>query len=133
MDAPTEPCGCRYAKDDIGRYLADACTTHGAVLDQLAVEVAADVAARPEFDVRSDGRTVWVDAATGFTVARFGLMGVDVHTPDSTGCLDCTHGPTGPAEWDRFVASVHHHYGVVVSDEHRPDHCHEEGTTPCRP
>lgn len=86
----------------------------------------------PEFDVRSDGRTVWVDAATGFTVARFGRLGVDVHTPDATACLDCTHGPTGPVEWDRFVASVRHHYGVVVSDEHRPDHCHE-GTTPCRP
>jgi hypothetical protein len=78
-----------------------------------------------QFDIRSDGRTVWVDSATGYTVARFGPMGVDVHTPDSTGCLDCTHGPTGPAEWDRFVASVHHHYGATVPDEHRPDHCHQ--------
>jgi hypothetical protein len=77
----------------------------------------------PQFDIRSDGRTVWVDAATGYTVARFGPMGVDVHTPDSTGCLDCTHGPTGPAEWDRFVASVQAQYGVTVTDEHRPTHC----------
>lgn len=77
----------------------------------------------PSFDIRSDGRTVWVDADTGFTVARFGMLGVDVHTPDTTACLDCTHGPTGPAEWDRFVASVHRHYGIVVPDEHRPAHC----------
>jgi hypothetical protein len=81
-----------------------------------------------DHDIRSDGRSVWIDLDTGFTVARFGMLGVDVHTPDTTACLDCTHGPTGPAEWDRFVASVHHHYGIVVPDKHRPRHCRP---TPC--
>lgn len=76
----------------------------------------------PEFDIRSDGRTVWVHSDTGHTVGRFGPMGVDVHTPDSTGCLDCTHGATGPREWDRFVTSMFTHYGVRVDDEHRPDY-----------
>lgn len=73
------------------------------------------------YDIQSDGRVVWVHSSAGHTVARFGANGIDVHTADSTACLDCTHGPTGLADWDRFVASVQEHYGVTVGPEHRPD------------
>jgi hypothetical protein len=78
--------------------------------------------------VQSDGVTVWVhDATDGSCTGRFGRMGIDIHRPASEQealgqCLLCTHGPTGPAEWLRFVKAMKDIYGVTVSDRHRPRH-----------
>jgi hypothetical protein len=74
----------------------------------------------PKTSIQSDGRTVWVHSSLGHTIGRFGSLGIDVHTADSTGCLDCTHGPTGVIEWDRFVVSMAVHHGVDVGLEHMP-------------
>lgn len=72
-------------------------------------------------EVASDGTTVWVHVG-GFTVARFGRMGIDVHTADATGCLHCTHEPTVSWEqWWAFVENVFAHHYIVVADAHRPE------------
>ena len=36
-----------------------------------------------KFELFGDGRTVWVNAADGSSIARFGRMGIDVHTSAS--------------------------------------------------
>ena len=68
----------------------------------------------PEFQIQADNTTIWVHSVEGFTVARFGVHGIDVHTADATGCLDCSHGSTGPHEWLRFVVAMEAHYGLDV-------------------
>lgn len=72
------------------------------------------------FCIESDGRTVWVHSMKGATVGRFGRNGVDIHNADGSGCLDCTHGAATVEDWERFVAGMGEHYGVAVSDRHRP-------------
>ena len=78
--------------------------------------------------VRSDGVTVWVhDASDGSCTGRFGRLGIDIHRPaleqtELGQCLLCTHGPTGIAEWIRFVDAMRNIYGVRISDRHRPIH-----------
>ena len=74
----------------------------------------------PAFDIRSDGRVVWVDGPGG-CIGRFGLNGIDVHTADASGCLHCTHEPTTAADWDIFVAKMDEQHGVQVPAEHKPD------------
>lgn len=71
--------------------------------------------------VRSDGRTVWVDM-NGFTVGRFSAFGIDIHTADSSGCIDCTHEQPDASGWTRFVTGMREHHGVEVDDEHMPDY-----------
>lgn len=71
--------------------------------------------------VRSDGTTVWVDAGP-YTVARFGRLGIDVHTADSSGCLHCTHEPTDSLEkWQEFVEAVMVHHYIDVTSDHMPN------------
>jgi len=72
--------------------------------------------------IRSDGRTVWVDSPDGYTVARFSLLGVDIHTATADGCLDCRPGPTTLSDWIDFRRSVASIYGAYVDDTHRPAH-----------
>lgn len=75
-------------------------------------------------EIVSDGRTVWVNDATGSCVGRFGPMGVDVHNAVAEQsvkgqCHYCTHErPTG-AEWDRFVDLMRVRHNVDVTP-HRP-------------
>lgn len=77
-----------------------------------------------DHDIQTDGTTVWVHSSDGHTIARFGRLGIDVHTADSTGCLHCTHEPTGPAEWDQFTAAMLEHHGVTIPDDCRPERCY---------
>lgn len=74
----------------------------------------------PAFDIRSDGITVWVDNSRGFTIARFGTLGIDIHNADATGCLHCTHGHTTDEDWDIFKDKMLKHYNVVIGDEYKP-------------
>jgi hypothetical protein len=69
--------------------------------------------------IRSDGTTVWVDVGA-YTVARFGKLGIDVHTPTADGCLHCTHEPTTIEDWRTFQKDMSHYYGIVVGDGHMP-------------
>jgi hypothetical protein len=75
--------------------------------------------------VISDGRTVWVDVE-GFTVGRFSAFGIDIHTADASGCIDCTHTKPDRADWDRFVSGMLEHHEVEVSDSHMPDYLQED-------
>jgi len=70
--------------------------------------------------IEADVNTTWVTTPDGHTVGRFGLRGVDVHTADSMGCVDCTHGPTGDREWGRFVEGMKAEHGVTLFDFDRP-------------
>ena len=74
-----------------------------------------------DHDVQYDGKTVWVHSSDGFTVARFGTRGIDVHLPDASGCLECTHGPTDLKAWERFVEACGEHYGCEIPPEATPD------------
>jgi hypothetical protein len=69
--------------------------------------------------VESDGRTVWVHL-DGFTVGRFSSFGIDLHTADASGCIDCTHEKPMIRDWFRFQSGVLRHYGIVVTDDHKP-------------
>lgn len=73
-----------------------------------------------EYHEQYDGRTVWLHSSEGYTVARFGEQGIDIHLPDASGCLECTHGPTNFEDWLRFVRGCDNHYGHVVSWEALP-------------
>lgn len=88
---------------------------------QIAAEIAAgmieDVTRRSQ--VRSDGRTVWVDVS-GHTVGRFSQFGVDIHLPDSSGCLDCSHTRPTVDDWVRFVFGMLEHHDVQIPDRHMP-------------
>lgn len=70
-------------------------------------------------NVRSDGRTVWVDVGM-YTVGRFGRLGIDVHTRTADGCLHCTHEPTTVKDWHVFVEKIYEYHGVRVSHHHMP-------------
>jgi hypothetical protein len=74
---------------------------------------------RTDVEIKWDVRTVWVNGPQG-AIGRFSVHGIDVHTADATGCLDCAPGPCGAAEWDRFVAGMREHHGVEVPSEARP-------------
>lgn len=87
---------------------------------------------QPTTELIGDGRTVWVNAADGSNIARFGRYGIDVHTSitaqidGAPQCLACTHGLTHLADWRRFQALVKHHYNVKVADDMMPDHIKRE-------
>ncbi len=78
-----------------------------------------------EPQIQSDGRTVWVHHIAG-TIGRFGELGIDVHTPDTTGCLHCTHGVTNLGDWRVFKQKMSEHHYVTVGDEHMPIRFTEE-------
>ena len=79
-----------------------------------------------DIDIRSDGKTVWVNAADGSCIGRFGRAGIDIHKTGSQQlagegeCLFCTHEPTTEADYDLFTARMQQLYGVTVGPEHRP-------------
>jgi hypothetical protein len=81
-----------------------------------------------QFEITSDGRTVWVCGSNGDCLGRFGFYGIDIHTSTEeqtagkSQCLECTHGKVTPQDWARFKEAMIEHYGIEVGDEHRPKH-----------
>jgi len=79
-----------------------------------------------DFELFGDGYTVWVNASDGSSIARFGRMGIDVHTSataqadGAVQCLACTHGQTDLADWRRFQELLIEHYGIIVDDSYIP-------------
>jgi hypothetical protein len=79
------------------------------------------------YQVISDGTTVWVNHSSGYCAARFGRFGIDIHnSPDDqerTGeqCLYCTHGAVKAVDWITFTEKVMELFGVTVEDKHCPD------------
>lgn len=79
-----------------------------------------------QYEIRSDGGSVWLNDQTGHCLARFGRLGVDVHRSvadqmaGAGECLACTHGWAGAAEWNLFVQAVRAHHDVEIHCSHRP-------------
>jgi len=77
-------------------------------------------------EIISDGRTVWVNEASGMCIGRFSARGVDVHRSGDcqlrgeSSCLDCVHDLPFDESWDRFVESMLKHHGVSVSASLKP-------------
>jgi len=79
-----------------------------------------------------DGRTFWVNAGDGSSVARFGPAGIDIHrtakeqAEGANQCLDCrlatmddvTAGRFGREHrlWPDFEQGLREHYGVVIPE-----------------
>lgn len=77
-----------------------------------------------EVSITSDGITVWVNSNKGHCIARFGRMGIDIHTEDTkvaTKCLHCTHKPTTTKDWEEFKAKMQEHYGLEIPESHKPN------------
>lgn len=80
--------------------------------------------------ILSDGRTVWVNAPTGASLARLSNFGgrpiVDIHQSlakqRETGneCLDCRHDLEQSEAWGYFTESVWRNFGVLIGESHRP-------------
>ncbi len=79
-----------------------------------------------DYQITTDGTTVWVNHSQGYMIGRFGRMGVDIHRTledqITTGseCLACTHGPVTVQDWELFVSGMQTHYGIAVTDHYRP-------------
>lgn len=80
-----------------------------------------------EVEVRSDGRTVWVNSGvSGACVGRFSRFGIDIHNDlevqmaNGGQCLDCTHHHPSLADWQRFRKGMLDFYEVEVEEKHRP-------------
>lgn len=74
-----------------------------------------------EPEVTSDGVTVWVTYRKK-VIARFGEIGMDVHSSDATRHLYHTDTPT--TTWDQwldFVGAVATYHAVEVGNAHCPD------------
>lgn len=77
-------------------------------------------------EIRSDGKTVWVNDTDGRCLGRFSRFGIDVHT-DAAGqssgvtCLDCKPGPTTVDDWMRFREDMLQFYGIRVAERHMPN------------
>ena len=81
--------------------------------------------ANDDHQIVSDGTTVWVNHVTGYCMARFGRMGIDIHnSPEDQErlgqCLHCTHGPTTEADWQDFVEQVDRLFSIKVPEKFRP-------------
>lgn len=79
-----------------------------------------------EYQIQSDGKTVWINGNDGMCVARFSRHGIDIHRSFAeqlaTGsqCLDCEHGDDiDYSHWQRFKSRVKELFGVEVT-KHRP-------------
>jgi hypothetical protein len=76
-------------------------------------------------DIRSDGRTVWINDESGL-IGRFGPRGIDIHQTvtnqlaSGKECLFCTHEPTNEKDWDTFVLKMKELYSIDVPLEHKP-------------
>lgn len=77
-------------------------------------------------EIKTDGRTVWVNGPAGGMLARLGPMGIDVHEvgrwSGDKHCVDCR--PCPPVDvWDAFVASVKRHHALEIPKSFRPGWC----------
>ena len=77
-----------------------------------------------------DGRTFWVNAGDGSSVARFGPAGIDIHrtaqqqAEGAHQCLDCRPATMDDVVakkfgrehrlWSDFERSLREHYGIVI-------------------
>lgn len=80
-------------------------------------------AARSDFEIATDGRTVWVNAPN--CVGRFCKFSAEVVDPDSlhpSNLLTASgeSGRTGITEWRWFVDEIARLHGIAVPEDKRP-------------
>jgi hypothetical protein len=79
-----------------------------------------------DFDISTNGKTVWVNSSQGMCVGRFSSKGIDVHRDynaqmrGESQCLDCRHDLAPDEAWSYFRASMKEHYGVEIPESYRP-------------
>lgn len=82
---------------------------------------------KPENQIISDGKTVWVNDHNGHCTGRFSKFGIDVHKSfelagmGSSECLHCTHEKPDFSGWMDFVKAMEKHHGVLISDQYKPE------------
>jgi hypothetical protein len=80
-----------------------------------------------EFQIITDGRTIWVNAPTGECVGRFSKFGIDAHTTveeqlnGASQCLHCTHIKPDMNAWNEFVDDMKRFYHVDIEDSYLPN------------
>lgn len=73
-------------------------------------------------EIKTDGRTVWVNGPSGAMLGRLGTIRIDVHGNGDEPCQDCRETPPAGA-WDVFCASMLRHHGLQVPRSYRPFWC----------
>lgn len=79
------------------------------------------------YQILSDGRTVWINWKDGMCIGRFSPVGVDIHL-DAKGqrksgreCLDCFPRTANlDTDWRKFTEGMQFHYKVLVPEIHKP-------------
>jgi len=76
-----------------------------------------------EYEIDSDGRTVWINGP--ILLGRFSKNGIDVHVDAQ--CIDgsCSPGACGLKEWREFQVLMHAHHEIDVPDNHMPKYLKE--------
>ena len=79
------------------------------------------------YQIKSDGKTVWVNGPEGEALGRFGLMGIDIHhtikeqtTENKPQCFACTHQQTFLKDWTMFQIIMKQKYNIRITDKHKP-------------
>ena len=79
------------------------------------------------YEIIADGKTVWVNSATGMCIGRFTARAVDVHHDEKEQmqgehCLDCFAYPANerPQAWEKFKESMKRHYQIIIPDSAAP-------------
>jgi len=73
-----------------------------------------------DLEFHKDSKTLWVNGPDGL-IARFGVLGIDIHLGGSCAGGYCTHGVTTNADWEVFKLKMLEIYQIVVTDEHKPE------------
>lgn len=80
-----------------------------------------------DFEITSDGRTVWVNANCGMCVGRFTKNHVDIHASakeqmNGVHCLDCfpSRGKSLDESWKQFKESMLTHHKVEIPEIYKP-------------
>ncbi|MDA0152368.1 hypothetical protein OH460_08640 [Vibrio sp. Makdt] len=78
------------------------------------------------FEIIGDGKTVWVNNINGDCIARFGVLGIDIHTSSeeqingAPQCLFCTHERTDVNDWVVFKDKVKELFDIDVPEKLSP-------------
>jgi len=73
----------------------------------------------PEFEISTDGVTVWVNGPE-YLLGRFGRLGIDVHSATGGECQYCTHGDTSRFDWYVFCGAMAQFHQIDVPDTYMP-------------
>ncbi len=74
--------------------------------------------------IRSDGRTVWVNSPEQL-LGRFSRMGIDVHVDGACAGDGCKPGPCTVEHWDTFKREMLRVHQINVSDRYIPKYLKE--------